>query len=172
MFDNWYVVQVRTGKEEAIAKKLQFHIDHDVLLECFIPCCKRQKKFRGKWQIVEEVLFKGYIFMITNQVEQLYTQLKKVPDLTKLLGNDGKEIYPIYPQEAMFLTKFSNKDHVVDISNGIIENDKIIINEGPLIGLEGLITKIDRHKRIAYVDVELLGKLTRVQVGLEIISKS
>ena len=31
MFDNWYVVQVRTGKEEAIAKKLQFHIDHDVL---------------------------------------------------------------------------------------------------------------------------------------------
>lgn len=40
------------------------------------------------------------------------------------------------------------------------------------IGLEGLITKIDRHKRIAYVDVELLGKLTRVQVGLEIISKS
>ena len=52
------------------------------------------------------------------------------------------------------------------------ENDKIIINEGPLIGLEGLITKIDRHKRIAYVNVELLGKLTRVQVGLEIISKS
>ena len=39
-------------------------------------------------------------------------------------------------------------------------------------GLEGLITKIDRHKRIAYVNVELLGKLTRVQVGLEIISKS
>ena len=50
--------------------------------------------------------------------------------------------------------------------------DKIIINEGPLIGLEGLITKIDRQKRIAYVNVELLGKLTRVQVGLEIISKS
>ena len=147
MFDNWYVVQVRTGKEEEIVKKCQFYIDHDIL-------------------------FKGYIFIITNQVEQLYTQLKKVPYLTKLLGNDGKEIYPIYPQEAMFLTKFSNKDHVVDISNGIIENDKIIINEGPLIGLEGLITKIDRHKRIAYVDVELLGKLTRVQVGLEIISKS
>lgn len=29
------------------------------------------------------------------------------------------------------------------------------------LDLEGLITKIDRHKRIAYVDVELLGKLTR-----------
>ena len=48
--------------------------------------------------------------MITNQVEQsLYTTQKMYQDLTKLLGNDGKEIYPIYPQEAMFLTKFSNK---------------------------------------------------------------
>ena len=167
MFDNWYVVQVRTGKEEEIVKKCQFYIDHDILIDCFIPITKKKKKYHGTWHIVDDILFKGYIFIITNQVEQLYTQLKKVPDLTKLLGNDGKEIYPIYPQEAMFLTKFSNKDHVVDISNGIIENDKIIINEGPLIGLEGLITKIDRHKRIAYVDVELLGKLTRVQGGLE-----
>ena len=158
--------------EEEIVKKCQYYIDHDILIDCFIPITKKKKKYQGTWHIVDDILFKGYIFMITNQVEQLYTQLKKVPDLTKLLGNDGKEIYPIYPQEAMFLTKFSNKDHVVDISNGIIENDKIIINEGPLIGLEGLITKIDRHKRIAYVDVELLGKLTRVQVGLEIISKS
>ena len=27
MFDNWYVVQVRTGKEEEIVKKCQFYID-------------------------------------------------------------------------------------------------------------------------------------------------
>ena len=61
------------------------------------------------------------------------------------------------------------RDIIISQSN---KNDKIIINEGSLVGLEGLITKIDRHKRIAYVDVELLGKLTKVQVGLEIISKS
>ena len=110
--------------------------------------------------------------MITDKVEQLYTELKKIPDLTKLLGNDGEDIYPIYPQEAMFLTKFSNRNHVVDMSRGVIDNDKIIITDGPLMNLEGYITKIDRHKRIAYVDVELLGKITRVQVGLEIISKT
>ena len=138
MFDNWYVVQVRTGKEEEIVKKCQFYIDHGILLDCFIPITKK----------------------------------KKIPDLTKLLGNDGEDIYPIYPQEAMFLTKFSNRNHVVDMSCGVIENDKIIITDGPLMNLEGYITKIDRHKRIAYVDVELLGKITRVQVGLEIISKT
>ena len=93
MFDNWYVVQVRTGKEEEIVKKCQFYIDHGILLDCFIPITKKKKKYQGSWHIVDDILFKGYI------------------------------------------------------------------------------TKIDRHKRIAYVDVELLGKITRVQVGLEIISK-
>ena len=171
MFDNWYVVQVRTGKEEEIVKKCQFYIDHGILLDCFIPITKKKKKYQGSWHIVDDILFKGYIFMITDKVEQLYTELKKIPDLTKLLGNDGEDIYPIYPQEAMFLTKFSNRNHVVDMSCGVIENDKIIITDGPLMNLEGYITKIDRHKRIAYVDVELLGKITRVQVGLEIISK-
>ena len=39
------------------------------------------------------------------------------------------------------------------------------------MGLEGHITKIDRHKRVAYVDVNLLGRVSTVQVGLEIISK-
>lgn len=77
MFDNWYVVQVRTGKEEEIVKKCQYYIDHDILIDCFIPITKKKKKYQGTWHIVDDILFKGYIFMITNQVEQLYTQLKK-----------------------------------------------------------------------------------------------
>ena len=92
-------------------------------------------------------------------------------DLTKLLGNDGKEIYPIYPQEALFLSRFSTESHLVDFSKGYINGDTITIIEGPLMGLEGYIKKIDRHKRIAYVDINLLGKVSTVQVGLEIIKK-
>lgn len=39
-------------------------------------------------------------------------KLKKVPGLTRLLGNDGKNIYPIYKQEAMFLAQFGGKNIV------------------------------------------------------------
>lgn len=171
MFDNWYVVQVRTGKEEEISKKLRVSIDDDILLECFIPHCIRQKKFRGKWQNVDEILFKGYIFVITDRIDELYMKLKEVADLTKLLGNDGEAIYPIYPQEAKFLARFSTEHYVVDMSKGYITGDTIMITEGPLMNLEGSIKKIDRHKRIAYVNVHLLGQVSTVQVGLEIIRK-
>lgn len=130
------------------------------------------RKIRGQWYNVEEILFKGYVFMITDHIDALFNELKKIPDLTKLLGNDGKNIYPIYKEEAMFLTKFGGNEHVVEISSGYIEGDMIRITHGPLMGQEGNIVKIDRHKRVAYVDVSLFGQVTTVQVGLEIISKT
>ena len=71
----------------------------------------------------------------------------------------------------MFLAQFGGKQHIVDMSIGYIEGDVIHINEGPLIGYEGHIVKIVRHKRIAYVDISLFGRDTTVKVGLEIISK-
>ena len=58
MFDNWYVVQVRTGKEEEIVKKCQFYIDHGILLDCFIPITKKKKKYQGSWHIVDEILLR------------------------------------------------------------------------------------------------------------------
>ena len=43
MFDNWYVVQVRTGKEEEIVKKCQFYIDHGIYLIVYSNHEKKRK---------------------------------------------------------------------------------------------------------------------------------
>lgn len=171
MYENWYVIQVRSGKEDEIKRTCERKIEREVLKECFIPRSIRLKKYQGKWHQVEEILFKGYVFMITDHIDVLFNKLKMIPDLTKVLGNDGEYICPILKDEAIFLLKFGKEDHIVDISKGYIEGDVIKITSGPLIGYEGLIRKIDRHKRIAYVEVSLFDQVTTVKVGLEIISK-
>lgn len=171
MFENWYAVQVRFGKEIEIMRACSLLIDKKALDECFVPRCQRMKKFRGEWVNVEEILFKGYVFMISDHIDTLFNELKKIPDLTKILGNDGENIYPIYKEEAMFLTRFGGDKHIVEVSSGYIEGDVIKVTDGPLVGQEGLIAKVDRHKRIAYVDVSLFGQVTRVQVGLELIKR-
>ncbi len=109
--------------------------------------------------------------MISDHVDTLFNELKKIPDLTKILGNDGENIYPIYKEEAMFLTRFGGEKHIVEVSSGYIEGDVIKVTDGPLVDQEGLIAKVDRHKRLAYVDVSLFGQVTRVQVGLELIKR-
>ena len=172
MYDNWYVIQVKTGNEEKIKDICQRLIPREILIECFIPKTKRVRKIRGFFHEREEILFKGYVFMISDAIDDLYQSLKLIPELTKVLGNDGTNILPILKEEAIFLLKFGKEDHIVDMSKGYIIGSKIMITTGPLVGNEGIIRKIDRHKRIAYIEVKLFDQITTVKVGLEIISKS
>ena len=67
--------------------------------------------------------------------------------LTKLLGTGG-EVVPLSEDEVAFLLEFGGEKQVVEMSEDIIENSKVIVTDGPLQGKEGLIKKIDRHKHI------------------------
>ena len=168
---NWYVVQVKSGHERQIAEKCRTMISDDILKECFIPEYIRKKKYLGKWHDVKDILFKGYVFMISDEVNQLYVELKKIPDFTKVIGKKKEEIYPLTVEEISFLKSFGKEDHIVEMSTGFIQGEHIFITEGPLQGKEGLIIKIDRHKRIAYLQLSMFNKETITKVGLEIISK-
>lgn len=170
--ENWYVIQVRSGHEEKIKRACQLLIDGSVLLDCFIPKIETKKKYHGKWHSHEEVLFKGYLFMITEQIDLLFQELKKVPDLTKLLGKYENEVYPLKKEEVEFLKSFGKEEHFVEMSYGIIEGDQITVLNGPLYGREGMIKKIDRHKRKAVIEVDFFDQITTATVGLEIIKKT
>ena len=65
---------------------------------------------------------------------------KKVTGLTKLLGT-GQEVVPLTLPEIEFLQRFGKEDQIVEMSRGIIENDKVTITSGPLKGNEALIKK-------------------------------
>lgn len=169
---NWYVIQVRSGLEEKIMNSCDFLVSKEILLECFVPRYKKVKKIRGSWNEVEETLFPGYIFLVSNEPNQLFQELKKVPEVTILLGKYGQDIFPLNEDEIVFLKSFGKEDHVVDMSFGYIEGDKIMVTSGPIKGKEGLIKKIDRHKRLAYIELEFLGQITNAKVGLEIIRKN
>lgn len=46
-----------------------------------------------------------------------------------------------------------------------------VIGLTKLIGMEGNIRRIDRHKRTAYLEIEMFGRTVEMKVGLEIIRK-
>ena len=171
MSSNWYVIQVERRKEEEIATICRKQIASDILIDSFVPKYKRLRKYQGKWHQEEAILFSGYVFLISDYINDVFQELKKIPDLTKLLGNFGDYISSLYEEEVNFLQTFS-KDYVVDISSGYIEGDKIVIIDGPLMGYEGRIKKTDRHKRLAYLEVKMFDQITLVKVGLEVVSKN
>ena len=54
---------------------------------------------------------------------------------------------------------------------GLIENGTVTVTEGPLTGMEGCIRRIDRHKRKAWLEIDMFGRTMEMEVGLEIIEK-
>lgn len=137
---------------------------------CFIPYYEEKKKQNGTWNTLQKVLFPGYIFMITEDVEKLFFHLKTIEGMTKLIGT-GNDIIPLTEEEIAFLQRLGGEEQIVSMSEGIIEGTQVIITSGPLMGMEGLIQKIDRHKRKAWLELELFGRMQQVEVGLEITKK-
>ena len=166
----WYVVQVRTGTEKEIITQCEKKIDHGILKRCFVPYYEAMKKYKGEWHLERKILFPGYVFMITDEVESLYLELKSIIGLTKLIGT-GREVIPLKKEEVEFLTAFGKERQVVEMSTGILENGCVHITDGPLKGREAMIRKIDRHKRKASLEIPMFGRILETQAGLEIVEK-
>lgn len=168
--ENWYAVQVRTGKEQETVDLCRKIVDSGILTESFIPKYERMKRYQGEWHKERIPMFPGYIFLVTGRVEELFYRLKEVPELTKILG-DGREFIPIKDEERGLLQQMGNEEYVTEMSVGYIVGERVVILLGPMKGMEGKIKKIDRHKRMAVLEVGMFGQWVDVKVGVEIVEK-
>ncbi|MBR1798180.1 MAG: antiterminator LoaP [Clostridiales bacterium] len=164
------MIQVFTGKEEKMRRACLKYVDPDVLEDTFIPKRIRRRKYSGVWKDEECALFPGYVFMITSKPQELYDQLWRVEGLTKLLHVE-KQILTLTDSEVEFMKRLGGKEHIAQMSIGFIVGDKVTVTDGPLKGLEGMIKKIDRHKRQCIVETDMFGQKTKMIVGIEIVSK-
>lgn len=167
----WYAVWVQTGREDRMLElcKMLFQ-NSDVCDDYFLPKYERAKKVDGQWTNIQTLLFPGYLFLVSDKPEELQTQLKSVPEFAKVLGDDDGPI-PLYDEEVKFLENCMNKEKVVEMSTGYIEGDSLMITDGPMKDYKGKVIKIDRHKRVATLEVNFFGGTTEVNVGLEVVRK-
>lgn len=168
----WYVIQVVGGQEQIVIRQIKKLIDKSAYADCFAPQYEVQKKFNGAWKNCQEILFPGYVFVDTKTPEFLWKELRKVSRMTKLLHDGNEHFVPLVDEEKTLISAFiGDDDHVMKMSEGIIEGDEIIILKGPLMNHIGLIKKIDRHKRLAYLEIQMFGRTLTAKAGLEIVKK-
>ena len=109
----------------------------------------------------------------------LYSLLSTEETISRQMAYPGKNPlsrvclfnYPLSQEEVELLLKLGKEEQLVAMSTGIIENDQVRILTGPLQGMEGYIRKINRHKRKAWVSIEMFGRSVDMEVGLEIVKK-
>lgn len=175
----WYVVHVKSGSEAKacryINRAAELHVKsggEPVLKECFVPMYQCERKFHGEFRLVDRNLFPGYVIAVTNSVNELNIVLRRVPEFTKILGND-QEFIPLDRSEMAFINSFTSEKHrVIRTSRAVVEGDQVRVVEGPMVGREGWIKKINRRKGTALVETVMFGREIQAEIGLAVMSKS
>ena len=140
--------------------------------DCYVPRREVMRREEGQWATVRETLFPGYIFVETREIQLVMESLARIPAFTRVLGVSDERVIPLSPDEVAWLTALMKPlDKVVEMSVGVIEGDRVMVTSGPLKGHEALISRIDRHKRAAYLDMRMFGRTKTIKVGLEIVRK-
>lgn len=169
----WYVVRVRIGAEDNVKQRCLEQISPEILKECYVFHYEENRNICGECVVREKVLFPGYIFLVTDSVKnkKLEWELWHMKGAIGLLEmEDGLAV--LCDEEVDFLVAVSGYKQTIELSEGIIEQSMVKVYSGPLVGQEKYIRKIDRHKKKAFLEVPMSGKVRKMQMGLEIVMKS
>lgn len=164
MKDNWYVLFALVAKENKLCSVLRRKG-----LDAFIPKIEYYLDIKGN---TLKMLFPGYIFvrseMKQSDFDNLLYELGEQRDgLIKQLKDDGVTV--LRDEEIEMFNKLLNSEGILEMSQAFIEDNKAKVIYGPLIHYQDHIVKIDKHNRIAVLDIEFLNR--HILAGLEIKSK-
>ena len=180
IMDNWVILFVRTGTEEELVVTLRNRLNAKEYFP-FFPAKELPYKTKGIFRKVRMPLFPGYLFIKTAiEPQSIAGNLKAVlredddfpNDIFRLLhyGKDKNNVV-VRESERIFWENLLDADFCIGESKGIIEGDRVRVVSGPLVGREGLIKRIDRHKRKAIIESEMMGSVHRVMVMLEVVGR-
>ncbi|MGN0153777.1 MAG: antiterminator LoaP [Lachnospiraceae bacterium] len=166
----WYVIQVTTGEENRTCQRCKNLFSTTLFCDVFVPMYVRQKKYQGVWKEECKVLFPGYLFVDTDEPEIVEEELMKLTCMAKPVCI-GSSFVPLEVDEQEMLEQLLDVDSVVQTSTGYIVDGTLLVTQGPLQGMEQYVKRIDRHKRIAEMEIPVLHEMRKTLVGLEVVAK-
>lgn len=167
----WCVMHVEDGNEIRAERFVGGLLGDGSGGRCFHLTRLRNKKYGGKWRTVREELLPGYVFVVTDEPEELYQGLRKVPGYG-LLGDGGGHVITLGQREADFMERISGKgSRAGEIALSGIEigkDGKITVLSGPLLQVQDSVRRINLHRRVAEVETELMGEKRLLHLGVEL----
>lgn len=163
--ENWYVLFVLVAKSDKLCSLL-----NKKGINAFIPQIEYYRRdIKGN---ALKPLFPGYIF-VKSEMDQsdfdnfLYKLGEQKDGLIKQLKEDG--VSALRDEEIEMFNKLLNTEGILEMSQAFIEDKRAKVIEGPLIYYQNHIVKVDKHNKLAYLDIEFMNR--QILVGLNIKCK-
>lgn len=170
---NWYVVHTYAGYENAVMRNLKQRIEslgmEDKIFNVIVPTEKKIKIKGGKRVEEEEKIYPGYILVDMIVTDDSWYVVRNTPRVTGFVGS-GVFPVPIDKKEIDSLFARMSGDKVTHTIN-LIENDAILITDGPFKDLEGKVSEIDEERGKVKVLVNMFGRETPVELDFLQVKK-
>ena len=137
----------------------------------FVPTYDCMKKYQGAWHMEQKPIFSQAFLIETaekDRLQELLGQWQPTADMSRSIAEKSIELLP---EQESFLRGFLGEKQHLHMSRGHIREGQTYITEGPLRGKEKMIRKIDRHKRLARLELPVADGIQTLYAGLEIFSK-
>lgn len=172
----WYVLHVKTGYEEKTADVLKRILGSSCYLP-FVPMIEKAHKQNRVFSAVKKVIFPGYVFLQSESagnvvLKEALPLIIRIKEIYKFLNYGEKTDIVMHENERIALEKLLGPYFFLEGSSGSIEEGLVRVNRGALAGNEHKIKKVNRHKREAVLEVDLMGNLHHITVALEIAEKN
>ena len=177
----WYVLYVRSNSESRVIKNMTQAFDNKgsaYELEAFCPQTEFFYRRKGHSGDVYRTrpMFPSYVFIETTMpaeefTREFYDVIYHSTDIIRLLRNGGSKDIALSIDERRRFEYMLKGRRCVEHSEGYIVGDKITVTGGPLVGMEGCIKRINRHNRLAVIEVDMFNDKITATVALEIVSK-
>ena len=169
---NYYAIQVKARSEENFLKLLKA-LHPDVKLPLYFP--KRCLDIRKAGKLIPSTLavFPGYIFIEAESNAEIYSyqwEFRRTAGFYRFLKSN-QEITPLSGKDLELVLHFiKNTGPVAGRSRVYFdENTKIVVLDGPLYGLEGMIIKVDRRKGRAKIKLDLYKDSFTIDLAFEVL---
>ena len=170
---NWYVVHTYAGYENAVMRNLKQRIEslgmEDKIFNVIVPTEKKVKIKDGKRVEEEEKIYPGYILVDMIVTDDSWYVVRNTPRVTGFVGS-GVYPVPIDKKEVDALFARMSADKVTHTIN-LIENDAVLIIDGPFKELEGKVSEIDEERGKVKVLVNMFGRETPVELDFLQVKK-
>ena len=162
----WYALHTFSGYENVAKENLEIVKDkyslQERIFDIVYPMEDVVEDKNGKKKIVSRKVMPGYIFVKMIYGDDIWHAVTRTRGITGFVGPKGRPL-PLTDEEIRKMRL--EKNTVVDVT--IVENDKVEVLEGALNGFIGTVLSVDIANAKCKVMVEMFGRDTPVELGLE-----
>ncbi|MDR1105337.1 MAG: antiterminator LoaP [Treponema sp.] len=171
---NYYALQVKTRGEEKYIRLFRA-LHPNITIPFYFP--RREIDIRRKGKIIRSTtaIFPGYIFAELDSGDDIMKyqwSMRRTDGFFRFLRSN-RNISALADRDLELVLHFIKKTGTVAGKSKAYfdENSRIVVTEGPLMGLEGMIIKVDKRKGRAKIKLDLYDDSFSVDLAFETIGK-